>query len=656
LKKQTALRIIGLTALLSAGMGWSQAIKHTISDGEWPYYGGDQANSHYSRLMQIDKSNVQKLQIAWEWKAGEATMPEYSVSPIHGMEGTPLMINDVLYLPTSYHKVVALNANTGKEIWSYDPEVYKWGPGPHPWVTRWARLRGIATWTDGKQRRLLMTARSELIELDAATGKLIPGFGNNGIVDLTEHLIWKTEKTDYTNTSPPVVFKNLVVVGSSVPDQLVFPKSPPGDVQAFDVLTGKFVWSFHTIPQAGEFGNDTWKDDSWKTTGHANVWPPMTLDEKRGLLYLPVTSPANDFYGGRRKGNNLFGDSLVCLDANTGKRIWHFQTVHHDLWDYDGIMTPNLLTIYVGGKTIDAVAAVSKTGFTYVFDRATGKPVWPIVERPVPQTDVPGEETSPSQPFPTKPPAFAKQGFTENDVVDFTPEIKALALAKIKDYRFGPIFNPPSAQGTLYLPSNSGGAEWGSGSVDPDRGILYVRAINIVAVMKLEGPGFDENGSVGFSNFPYKNLEPSELLIPGGIPVNKPPYGTMTAIDLNKGEIIWQVPIGDTPTVRKNPKLKRLDLPPLGAVGRSGSLVTGGGLIFIGPGDQTFVALDKDNGQVLWVDDLKTLIGSTPMTYRTRSGRQFIVVATGRQGTLGLMAFALPETISSSNSARPRPR
>jgi quinoprotein glucose dehydrogenase len=333
------------------------------------------------------------------------------------------------------------------------------------------------------------------------------------------------------------------------------------------------------------------------------------------------------------------------LNANTGKLVWYFQTVHHDLWDYDGVMTPNLLTIHVDGKTIDAVAAVSKTGFTYVFDRVTGKPVWPIVERPVPQTDVPGEQTSPTQPFPTKPPAFAQQGFTKDDVVDFTPEIKAQALERIKDYRFGPIFTPPSLQGTLFLPSSNGGSDWGSGSVDPEKGILYVRANNLLKVMKLEGPGADQDGSVGFDKFPYKNVEPQLPTIADGIPINKPAYGTMTAIDLNKGEIKWQVPIGDNLRIRNSPQLKGVNLPPLlGATANPGSLVTAGGLVFIGPGDQTFVALDKDTGQVIWVADRKTRVGGTPMTYSTRSGRQFVVIGTGNPGTMSIVAYALPPT------------
>jgi len=612
---------------------------------EWPSFGADPANSHYSRLAQINKGNVTELQIAWEWKTGDVPMPQYGVAPA-AFQATPLMINDVLYLPTPYHRGVALDAKTGREIWSYDPHVYEWGNGlGSDGYGAWSKLRGVAIWTDGKQRRIFLPTRSRLVALDAATGKLIPTFGREGTVDLTEHLIWRADKTTYSNTSPPVVFKNLVIIGSSIPDRIVYPQSPPGDVQAFDVRTGKLVWSFHTIPQTGEFGNDTWEDDSAKKNGHANVWAPMALDEKRGLIYLPVTSPANDYYGGERKGNNLFGDSLVCLDANTGKRKWHFQIVHHDLWDADGVLAVNLLTIHVDGKTIDAAAAVSKTGFTYVFDRVTGEPVWPILERPVPQSDIPGERTSPTQPFPTKPPAFAQQGFTPDDVVDFTPEIKAMALEKIKGYRYGSIFNPPSLQGTLFLPSNAGGANWGGGSIDPEKGMLYVRAENTLKVIKMvnqDDPGGDD--PFGFTKFPFKYISPPALTIAGGLPVNKPPYATLTAIDLNRGEISWQIPVGDNLLLKSNPALKGLNLPAAGVIGHAGTLVTAGGLVFLGPGDRKFYALDKDTGKVLWTGDISSPATGTPMTYRTSTGRQYVVIATGsgKDGT-SLVAFTLPD-------------
>jgi glucose dehydrogenase len=620
------------------------------SDGEWHYYGGDSASSHYSPLTQINKSNVRELQIAWEWKVGDEPMPQYNITP-YNFEATPLMVDDVLYLPTPYHRVVALDAKTGKELWNYDPHMYEWGRGPG--AEGFALHRGVATWTDGKQRRILLPSRGRLIALDVKTGKLIPSFGREGIVDMTETLVRKVkDRTHYTNTSPPVVFKNLVIVGSTISDVLVYPQNPPGDVQAFDVRTGKFVWSFHTIPQAGEFGNDSWENESWKNTGHANVWSPMALDEKRGLVYLPVTEPSLDYYGGKRKGNNLFGDTLVCLDANTGKRVWHFQVIHHNLWDYDGVMTPNLLTIHVDGKTIDAVAAVSKTGFTYVFNRVTGEPVWPIVERPVPQSDVPGEKTSPTQPFPTKPPAFAHQGFTPDDVVDFTPEIKAMALEKIKDYRYGPLFNPPSFQGTLLMPRNIGGANWGGASVDPEKGILYVRALNMLQAIRLTKEGVEpENEKPNF---------PVVLTIGEGLFVNKPPYSTLTAIDLNKGEIIWQVPIGDMPAIRNNPLLKGLTLPPTGVPGQAGTLVTASGLLFNAPGDNKLYALDQDNGTVLWAGDLKNPSAGTsmvyrtgtPMTYRTRSGQQFVVLATGgEKNPPTLVAYALPEKSASAPAA-----
>lgn len=641
MRKQKSILIISLFFFGASLRLWAPPSE---PDGEWPNYGGDPGSSHYSRLTQINKTNVQQLQLAWEWNVGEEPMPNFGTAPGR-LEATPLMINDVLYLPTAYGRAIALDANTGKQLWSYDPHMYEWGPGP-PGVT-FGTHRGLATWTDGKQRRLLLASRGRLFALDAQNGRLIPTFGKEGIVDVTETLVWKLkDKSHYENSSPGIVYKDLIIVGSAISDSTTYSQSPPGDIQAFNVRTGKHVWSFHTIAQSGEFGNDTWEDGSWKIFGHANAWPPLTLDEKRGLLYLPVTTPANDHFGGGRKGNNLFADSLVCLDANTGKRVWHFQTVHHGLWDYDGVMTPNLVTIHVNGKTIDAVAAVSKTGFTYVFDRVTGQPVWPIEERPVPQSDVPGEKTSPTQPFPTKPPAFAKQGITEDDVVDFTPEIKRMAMEKLKEFRFGPIFNPPSIQGTLMMPSNGGGANWGSAAVDLEKGILFVKSKNVLRVLKLtkQDPGTPPDPQFyGVSEGPYKYGFPTDLMMGGGLFLNKPPYGTVTSIDLNKGEILWQAPVGDIPAIRNNPLLKGVNFSPTGAIGNSGSLVTAGGLVFNGPGDNKLYALDEETGNVLWAGVLKNPGSGTPMTYRTRSGRQFIVVATGGGKTASLEAFALPE-------------
>ena len=640
---KTVLISLSLAALVLGGA----LLRAQTSDGEWRHYAGDAASSRYSRLTQINTSNVSRLRPAWEWRVGDRPHPKYgnqtgnSTQPTP-LEATPLMIDGVLYTPTPFAGVTALDPTTGRELWSYNSPAHEWQTTYPP--ASWMKQRGLAAWTDGQQTRIFFPSAGRLIALDTKTGRPIAGFGSEGIADLTENLVWGLQnKFHYFNTSPPVVYKDLIILGSAIPDSFVYPQNPPGDIQAFDVRTGDFVWSFHTVPQAGEFGNETWEEESWKRTGHANAWPPMTLDEERGLLYVALTSPGNDYYGGDRKGDNLFSGSLVCLDANTGERKWHFQTVHHDLWDLDGVMTPSLVTIRVDGKTIDAVAAVSKTGYTYVFDRVTGEPVWPIEERPVPQTDIAGEQTSPTQPFPTKPPPFLRPGFTLDDVVDFTPEIRAKAMEILKDLRMGPIFTPPSREGTVMRPSNIGGANWGGASVDPERGILYVKAktiISIVTMMEQQSrPGTDP--PQGWSYFPYKHT----LVRPTfgqGLFVSKPPYGTITAIDLNRGEILWQVPSGDIPEIRNDPLMRGVNPPPLGAIGNAGLVVTAGGLLFTAPGDKKLYALDQQSGQVLWSGDLPQNAEGSPMTYRGPNGKQYVAVATGEGSDAALTGFALP--------------
>ena len=612
-------------------------------EGEWRYFAGDAASTHYSRLTQINKSNVTRLQAAWEWTTGDRPRPQYGndTGPAP-FEATPLMIGGLLYVPTPFAGVAALDAATGEEVWNYDSPAHTWQTEYPP--ASWMKQRGLAAWTDGQQTRIFFPSAGRLIALDAETGRPISGFGSEGIADLTENLVWELQdKRHYFNTSPPVVYNNLIILGSAIPDSFVYPQNPPGDIQAFDVRTGDFVWSFHTVPQPGEFGNETWEDESWSRTGHANAWPPMTLDEERGLLYVPLTSPGNDYYGGDRKGDNLFSGSLVCLDANTGERKWHFQAVRHDVWDYDGVMTPSLLTIRVDGRTIDAVAAVSKTGYTYVFDRVTGQPIWPIEERPVPQTDIAGEQTAPTQPFPTKPPPFVSPGFTRDDVVDFTPEIRARAMEMLEGLRFGPIFTPPSMEGTVMRPSNIGGANWGGSSADPDRGILYVKAKTTISIITLEErqeePGSDPPR--GWSYFPYRHTLERPTLSEA-IHLSKPPYGTITAIDLNEGEILWQVPSGDIPEMRNDPMMRGVNPPPLGATGNAGLLVTAGGLLFTAPGDNKLYALDQESGAVLWEGELPHGAEGTPMTYRSGDGRQFVVVATGEGSDATLVGFALP--------------
>ena len=343
-----------------------------------------------------------------------------------------------------------------------------------------------------------------------------------------------------------------MILGSGVGDRLMYRNDPPGDVRAWDARSGKLAWSFHTIPQKGEYGNDTWQKDAETYTGHTNVWPPMSLDDTRGLLYLPVGTPSNDFYGGRRPGNGLFGETLVCLDAATGKRRWHFQLVHHGLWDYDPPAAPNLVTITVGGRTIDAVVQLTKQGFAYVFDRVTGAPVWPIEERAVPQSDVPGEQSSPTQPIPTRPPAFTPQGVSLDDAFDLTPELKAAAQTEMKKYRIGPLFTPPSLQGTITRPSVWGGADWGGGAVDPESGILYVKSVALGGVACIQA--FDRAAAGARAaevDADYVNRALPAAFNNGVVPFFKPPYAHLTAINLNTGTIAWQVPFGDFPALRE---------------------------------------------------------------------------------------------------------
>ncbi len=378
------------------------------SPEEWPYAGGDQGSIKYSTLTQINTGNVSKLKPAWQWHSGEKPMEEFGTTP--GMfETTPIMIGGVLYFSTPYNRVIALDPATGRERWSYDPKAYEDGQVPNG--TGFVH-RGVAAWHDSitNKTRILMNSRYRLIELDAETGKPVPNFGDNGVVDLLQGLPWEVNPKHYTNTSPVVVYKDLIIVGNGVADRLVYRKDPPGDVRAFHARTGKLVWTFHTVPHDGEFGSDTWEGGSNNYTGHTNVWAPMSLDESRGLLYLPVSTPSNDNYGGNRLGADLFADSLVCLDAATGQRKWHYQIVHHGLWDYDMPGPPALVRITVNGKRIDAVVQLTKQSFAFVFDRVTGKPVWPIEERPVAASDVAGEKAWPTQPFPTKPPALTPQG------------------------------------------------------------------------------------------------------------------------------------------------------------------------------------------------------------------------------------------------------
>ena len=399
---------------------------------EWRYWSGDQGQAKYATVPDITPANVGQLERAWEWNTGE--MPQGGMRP-GSFEATPLMIDDVLYLSTPYHRAVALNAETGAQLWAFDPEAYK------GWEDNTGlKHRGVAYWPDAGGARIFLNTDQRLFALDAKTGAPIQSFGKNGVASLTEGMKNPVPKQQFSQGSPVVVYKDFVIVGSRIPDRLQSKTTPPGTVQAFDARTGQRRWIFYTIPQSPDaFGAETWENGSWAIAGGANVWGPMSVDETRGLLYVPVSTASGDYWGGRRLGTNLFSETLVCLDAATGQRKWHFQTVHHGLWDYDLNSPPHLMTITVDGKRIDVVAQLSKQGFTYVFDRVTGVPVWPIVERPVDtETDVPGERPHPTQPFPTKPPAYATQGVNYEDANNLTPAIRALALEQMRKFRIGP--------------------------------------------------------------------------------------------------------------------------------------------------------------------------------------------------------------------------
>lgn len=633
MRSRRTLASVAILVLCAAAVAAQQQSR----TGEWTHYGGDPGGLKYSPLAQIDRTNVSKLQLAWEWKTEEVPLKEFGTFP-GAFQNTPLMIDGVLYVSTPYNRVAALEAKTGRELWTFDPKAYVDG---QPASGQGFIHRGVAAWRDHGALRIFLNTRYRLIALDAKTGKPVTTFGNGGEIDLAEGLLWPINKKHYSNTSPVVIYRDLVIVGSGIGDRLMYRNDPPGDVRAYDARSGKLVWTFHTIPQPGEFGNETWEQESWKHTGHTNVWAPMTLDAARGLLYMPVSTPSNDYYGGRRPGANLFGESLVCLDAATGKRKWHFQLAHHGLWDYDPPSPPNLVTLRVGGLRIDAVVQLTKQGFAFVFDRVTGKPVWPIEERAVPQSDVPGEQSSPTQPFPTRPPAFTEQGASLDDAFDLTPELKAAAQAEMRKYRLGPLYTPPSIEGTLTRPGVWGGANWGGGAFDPDTGLLYLKSVGLGQVFRIQkrDPAAPTQRP-GEVDADYINRG-VQAWFNDGLPLFRPPYSRLVAIDLNRGTIAWREAFGDYPAVRE--QLEKLGIKaqgPLGAQGPAGLVVTKGGLIFVAGGDAAFHAIDKTSGQELWSTPTLETTG-TPMTYAA-DGRQFVVVATGRGDAATLLAFALP--------------
>jgi quinoprotein glucose dehydrogenase len=669
---------------------------HSTQNGEWPTYNGDLAGSRYSPLDQINASNFNKLEVAWRFKTDNlGTRPEYK------LEGTPLMVKGMLYATGGTRRsVFALKADTGELVWVHaEFEGQRAVNSP-----RQLSGRGLAYWTDGKEERILyVTTGYRLIALDAKTGTRISSFGKDGVVDLKLGVVYGTgqqidlETGDVGLHATPVVVNDVVIVGMAMKEGMTVKthNNTKGQVRAFDVRTGKLLWAFHTIPRPGEFGNETWLDNSWAINGNCGVWTQISVDPELGLVYLPVETPTSDFYGGHRPGNNLFAESLVCVDLKTGKRKWHFQMVHHPLWDYDLSSAPLLADINVNGKPIKAVALPSKQAFLYVFDRVTGQPVWPIEERPVPKGDVPGEWYSPTQPFPTKPPAYARQAITEDDLIDFTPELRAQALKIVSQFKNGPMFNPPVVSkiggplAALTIGTLNGGTNWPGGGYDPETHTVYVPASNAsVAPIGLiepppgfsdiryvagragqpfrvmEGPGF---GSA--ADYPQPRRRPAAEApaatgaaatppaggggtLVQGLPLVKPPYGLLTAINLDRGEIVWQVPHGETPdVVRNHPLLRGMNIPKTGQNGAVGLVITKT-LVIMGDPQFTTIpgrgrgamlrAYDKANGKEVGAVYLPAPQSGSPMTYML-NGRQYIVVAVSGGAYSGeYIAFTLP--------------
>lgn len=618
-----------------------------IPDAEWLHHRGDAGSLNYSPLAQIRADNIARLRVAWRWRSdnfGTSVWPNFEV--------TPLMANGVLYATAGASRsVVAIDARNGETLWMHRIDEGKRGEN----APRKGPGRGIALWrNDGRDTLFMITPGYQLIALDAKSGQPVAGFGKAGIVDLKLAADPPLHPVDgpIGASSPPVVVGNVVIVGSAFGTGAAPPRKemPAGNVMAFDARTGRRLWVFHTIAQKGDAGAVTWSDEARAWTGNAGVWAPFSADAERGLVYLPVEAPTSDFYGGHRPGDNLYSSSLVCLDARTGQRRWHFQHIHHDIWDYDTPAPPVLIDITVNGRRIPAVAQVTKQGFTFVFDRVTGQPVWPIEERPVPASDVPGEATSRTQPFPTLPEPFERQGVSEADLNDLTPEIHAEAKRIAARYRMGPLFNPPSLVtegngGTLMGPGSQGGANWQGAVADPETGIMYVSTTSTLSVI---GLGRD----AARSNIDYILTASSRITGPFGLPLSKPPWGSIVAIDLNTGRKLWTVANGDTPEyVRNHEKLRGLALPRTGHDDRAGLLVTksllfageGAGMFVASEGGTKFRAHDKRTGDIVWEIDLGLRQTGVPMTYAA-GGKQYILVAAGSPGQAGeFIALALSD-------------
>ena len=605
----------------------------------WPSYGGDNGSSKYSPLDQISAENVDQLEIVWEWLSlDNATVASNLADGNNravpaGYKATPLVVDGIMYVSTSFGRVVALDAANGELRWSFDTRAWEAG---RP-MNLGYNTRGVAYWARGDKKRLFFaTYDSYLWSIDVVSGTPDENFGDAGRVDLTLGLGREFDRQLYGVVSPPLVTNDRVIVNSAIHDAPSSIEMPPGDVRAFNPDTGEMEWIFHTIPQAGEFGNDSWEDGSWEYTGNTNSWTIMSADDELGIVYIPIGTPTNDWYGGKRPGDNLFAESLVAVRAETGERIWHFQTVHHGLWDYDLPAAPTLIDINVDGRPIKAVAQISKQGFTYVFDRITGEPVWPIEERPVPPSSMPGEVASPTQPFPTKPAAFEPQGISDETLIDFTPELRQEALQIIEEFDYGPLFTPPTLRGTIQFPGWGGGGEWHGAAFDPDTGLYYIPSASVPIVVQLREArrqraelGYVRGGAMSVSG-------------PQGLPLTKPPYSRITAIDMNSGEHEWIVPHGEG-NRQQIIDMGILDPGPVGSTSRTGPVLTKT-LLFMAQSDggrNLLRAFDKASGAVVHEAELPLPPAGTPMTYMV-GAKQYLSIAVGGGQDSRLVTLALP--------------
>jgi len=603
----------------------------SIQAQEWRYYGGDAGGTKYSALKQINRENVSQLKPTWTFDTGDFS-DGTQYPPKSAFEGTPLVVDHVMYVSTPFHRLIALEPETGKQLWAFDS-----GFDKHIRLGLFIN-RGVAYWQEGRESRIFLgTQEGHLFSIDAKTGKRDPAFAKQGKLDLKKGVTEKFPHLSYGLTSPVAVCGDRVVVGGWVSDGE--PQGPSGDIRAFDARSGRQVWRFHTVPRPGEFGNDTWEGESWKDRGGVNAWSAMSVDQENDMVFVPLTSPATDFYGGDRKGANLFSDSVVALDCRTGSRVWHFQTIHHDLWDWDLPAQPVLVKVRRDGRDVPAVAQITKTGFVFVLDRLTGKPLFPVEERTVPASAIPGEESSPTQPHPVKPPPFARQSMTRDEITNVTPESRKECLEMLQEAVIeGPLFRPIGAKLTVMFPGTNGGPNWGGASFDPESGLLYVNSMDVGAFFRMvprpEG-----------SKLPYRvrGTKYGRLWDSNQYPCQKPPWGALTAIDLNQGDFRWRVTLGEFD------ELKARGIPQTGTPNLGGSIVTAGGVVFIGAtNDSRFRAFDKDSGKELWTTRLPASGHATPVTYLGKDGKQYVAIAAGggnkynKKYTGKLVAFALP--------------